>query len=66
MFKFMNSKQNRKDNMADLLTRRERVRIEQIRRNIIRQERAGADTSTWEAPFFLHVIDRLTSPVPHE
>lgn len=46
--------------VAELLTPQEQRRIAQIRANI-EMWSAETDTSTWEAPFLLGIIDRMAS-----
>ena len=41
------------------LTPKEKDRIEEIRLNLRKMKRAGHDTSSWEAHFFLKIVDRL-------
>lgn len=42
------------------LTQQEKDRISDIRKTLRRYKRDGIDVSTWEATFFLRIIDRLT------
>lgn len=42
------------------LTPSEKSRIAQIRRGLRKFKRQGVDTSSWEAEFFLGILDRFT------
>lgn len=41
------------------LTKSEKDRLSQIRKNVKKFKRLGHDVKTWEATFFLKIIDRL-------